>query len=68
MPKRYTVLGLPYRRTQEELPESPFLKCLDKEQWRALALWLGAAPVGATWGAVWAGEEGLVRVNLQRVA
>jgi hypothetical protein len=66
--RRYQVMGLPYRRSLEELPGSPFLKLLNADQARALGTWLRAADVGEQWQACWVGEERLVFVDVKRVA
>lgn len=68
MKNRYCVQGLPFKRSLEQLADSQFLKLLDREQSRALGTWLGSAPLGAVWSAVWVGEESLCKLTVQRVS
>jgi hypothetical protein len=56
-PRRYKVLGLPYRRTQDELADSPFLLCLRNDQVRSLGAWLRTALTGAQWETSWVNED-----------
>lgn len=67
--KRFTVQGLPYRRTLNELGASPFVQCLAPYQLKALARWCRTAAVGDELEQGWATEEGgHAAVAVRRVA
>lgn len=67
--ERYTVLGLPYRRTRDELGESPFIKMLNAEELSKLSVWLNECVVTDVWFTSWQDEDAhWHRIFVQRVA
>ncbi len=67
--KRFTVQGLPYKRTLDELGESVFVKCLAPGQLMALARWTETAAVGEQLEQGWYNEDAEhYTVVVQRVA
>lgn len=66
--KHFVVQDLPYRRTLEELAESPFVMCLNKSQKVALGYWCMSAAVGEELTQGWFDEEGRrYSVSVRRV-
>jgi hypothetical protein len=64
----YTVMGLPFKRTINQLTESEFLKLLDAEQTKELGRWLDLAEPGDEFQAGWFGEEWPCSLTVKRVA
>lgn len=69
MAKRFTVQGLPYKRTLDELGASVFVQCLAPTQLMALAAWCETAAVGHELEQGWVDEDGRHQaVAVRRVA
>jgi hypothetical protein len=66
---RFSVQGLPYRRSLAELASSVFVLCLDPTQRRCLLTWCYQAEPDAEWSACWADEDGRLKyLHIRRVA
>lgn len=68
MAKLFTVQGLPYKRTLDDLGKSPFVQCLAPGQLKALARWVATAAVGDELDQGWYGEHSYQVVVVRRVA